>query len=219
MLIQWHVLQICELLGQRAIADAPYLIFPIWVCRNLLQVLLRSWAQMGALPLLVLSFCHWLLCNWRIRFIPAILIAVFIKTANKHESPQWHFVFQKDFTLSCTVTDFVFFTHAKNIWFSQWATALISLGELEGDTPQCLQGRTSLACRDPYQWAGSLLDPGWISARYCQFPLNLNFDLFIHNYYSEYSTCTRIWHFEGLITSLTGKPTLIVSKIVWLLSK
>lgn len=66
-------------------------------------------------PLLVLSFCHRLLCSWRIRFIPAILTAVIFKTANKHEPLQQHFVFQKDLALPCTVTDFIFFTHVKNV--------------------------------------------------------------------------------------------------------
>lgn len=197
----------------------PLSIFLVWVSGNLLQVLFHSWAPLGALPLLVLSFCHRLLCSWRIRFIPAIWIAVFLKTTNNHEPLQWHFVLQKDLALSCTVTDFVVFTHVKNTWFVWWATTLIPRGELEGGIPQHSQGWARPAHCDPYQGAGSHLDPDCISARYFQFPLTLIFDLFIHNCYPEYSTWTRFWHFESLITSLTGKPTLIVSKIVWLLSK
>lgn len=50
-----------------------------------------------------------------IRFIPDILIAVFIETTNKHKPLQWHFIFQKGLALPYAVTDFVSFTHIKNI--------------------------------------------------------------------------------------------------------
>lgn len=98
--------------------------------------------------------------------------------------------------------------------FSWWATTLIWLSEPEGAIHQNSQDWASLAPHTRKQDHTVIqisLQPDIVN-----FYTLFYFDLFIH---SDYSTWTRFWHFDTLISSLTGKPTLIVSKTVRLLLK
>lgn len=129
-----------------------------------------------------------------------------------HCSGTWCF---RDLSLSCKLTDLVFSTQVPNSageqphWFG-WVSQRGPSTRIPKTEPAWLPKTGSRITL----WSGfpfSQILP--ISVHF------FYFDLFIHSDYPGYSTWTRSWHFDTLISSLTGKPTLIVSKTVRLLLK
>lgn len=82
-----------------------------------------------SLPTLDFVFCHRLLYSRKMSFILAILIAVFIKTTNKHEPLQWHFVLQRScsvlhsarFCLLCSCEKYLIQPVSNHTGFTGWA--------------------------------------------------------------------------------------------------